>query len=56
MPVAYSSEEGPLSKSRNYKLAVEICVGESLKVHKKSSPFGLLFLRLQGLEPERVSP
>ena len=32
MPVAYSSEEGPLSKSRNYKLAVEICVGESLKV------------------------
>ncbi len=35
MPVAYSSEEGPLSKSRNYKLAVEICVGESLKVHKR---------------------
>ncbi len=30
--MAYSSEEGPLSKSQKYEEMVEICVGESLKV------------------------
>ena len=48
MPVAYSSEEGPLSKSRNYKLAVEICVGESLKVHKKKQSVRAAFFASSG--------
>ena len=53
MPVAYSSEEGPLSKSRHYKLAVEICVGESLKVQKQPHSGLFLFIREKGTRTER---
>ena len=56
MPVACFSEEGPFKQiSETINIKAEICVGESLKVHKQKDPpsEGLFVYVKMGTRTER---